>query len=182
MTAYLYTSNPVVPDFEFDAMESERRADSYGVTKFPVESGANITDHVEEGGRKWSLTGIIVAMPLTDSARVPGRLTSVRDALDSLAAKKDVVTMVSGFDVRQVVIANWSNEHGTSSGDSLKISIELEEVKTAGFQFTQIPPGRLKPKVKRRSKGGKGGAVSPKTATPKARTAARKLLDRVRGG
>jgi len=180
---YLYTTSSVAPDFELDVVLSEKRTDSYTVTKYPIESGAKITDHVEEGGRKWSLEGTIHAMLPSDPTKIPGRLSSIKDALDSLAARKDAVTMVSGYDTRKVVIASWSYSHGASHGDSLGVTLELEEVLTAGYAFTQIPPGRLKPKQARRSSpaAAKGGAVSPKAAPTKSSSKLRAGINRVRG-
>ncbi|MDY0003585.1 MAG: hypothetical protein RBU30_19965 [Polyangia bacterium] len=180
---YFYTTSPVAPDFELDVVTSEKRTDSYTVTKYPIESGAKITDHVEDGGRKWSVEGSIHAMLPSDPAKIPGRLSSVKDALDSLAARKDAVTMVSGYDTRKVVIASWSYTHGTSHGDSLGVTMELEEVLTAGFAYTQIPPGRLMPKQARRSSpaAAKGGTASPKAAPTKSSSKVRAGIDRIRG-
>jgi hypothetical protein len=179
---YFWTASQVAPDFELDGTISEKRSDKYTVTKYPIESGANVTDHVEFSGRSWAIEGLIVAMPYADPTRIPGRLTNMRDALDTLAARKDACTMVTGFDTRRVVIASWGTIHDGGSGDSLKVSIEAEEISTAGFAYTQIPPGRLAPKQARRASpaAAKGGAAAPKPATQKGRSAFRGLLDRVR--
>ncbi len=175
--AFLFTTNPAAPDFELDSMETEKRSDKYKVTKYPIETGANVTDHVEDDGKNFSLTGTLFAMSSSDSALIPGRVTNLRDALDLLAARRDVVTMVSEFNVRKVVISGWSEEHGPQSGDSLKVTIDLENVNTAGYAYTQIPASRLKPKIARRTAttSAKGGVSSPK---PAAKTHLAKLLIR----
>lgn len=160
---YFYTTNPAVPEFEFDGLISDKADLRFTATKYPIESQGNVTNHVVKEPRTWSVQGIVVSVMLV-GVPDPQRLQTKKDALESLALRRDEAMMVTDTDVAPVVFTSVRAEHGKGDGESLRLSAEVQEIEKTTYAATNVPPSKLKPKIKRRMGNNPKGGVTKGTA------------------
>lgn len=160
---YMYEKggNPLSPLLAADATMDESRTDTYTATKYPIEAQANISDYVVKEPKEYNCTVRLTASRL-------GREFSkdnVKSQLDALVQKADARTELSVvFDwwVFDAIVTNITSNHSFDIGEGLEISLTFQTIERAQFQTTQIPPSRLKSKVKRKRANTKKGAAETK--------------------
>jgi len=126
---------------ELDASISETHTAANDITKFPVEQGVDITDHVRRQPDRVSIRGIVTDHPIYGISRGPGfirpTLTSGRslDAYGKFLTMLDEAQLVSVVtSLRQyqnMVIESMKVPRTAKLGRAVEVSLELREIKTA---------------------------------------------------
>lgn len=161
-TFYIYTTSPNFPDFEFDATKDESKDIQYGITEHPVENTGNVGDHIYRKPFKLDTEGLVAITPISPRtyqptpADDPTVLKEMQKALEELADKMDLVTVVSDLYTGPAAISSIRFSKGVDDGLSMRASIGLREMVIGQTQTAQVAASRLKRKVKRRQKT-KGG-------------------------
>lgn len=109
------------------------------ITRFPVEFGASITDHIINQPRTLTIDGLISDTPSGLVALVvPGLVTGLVSTPPGLAAfdtmkswwgNKQILDVQTGLDVyTNMVIRNFSFPKDANTGRALRFSLSLEEI------------------------------------------------------
>jgi hypothetical protein len=166
MTVSIYTIDATKPDFEFDITASISKSRKWTPTKRAVENKGNVADHVYREPFTISSNGFVAWTPISPRVYQPTPsndsvvMIAMQMALEELAAKEDLVTLVSDVYTGPVVITSLQFSKSTEDGYSLQVAISFSEIEIAVPQTTRVNPSRLRPKVKKRAptKGGAKGA------------------------
>jgi len=170
-----------LPIFQFDVATQSDQTEPFVWTEFPVDDAAFIAEHGFAKPTTWSVTGLITATPFDPFAPSIDliRLTDMYQALRNLARERQVVRLVDRNEVNDCVISNVSRSHNRDQGEAYEIKIDFQSVERPQLGSAQIPPARLKRRVKRRAspvkKGGAKSGAAPSPKTVKASTLALKL-------
>lgn len=165
MSAFLWpkTGNPLSPTFEFDVQDGENRRDPYQWTPHAIEDGGNMADYGDPDPKQFSLSGMITATPW-DQPYSLARVTNAYEELAKEADKCDEFHFVGLFFTGTAVIKSINGSHKAAGGDKLDVTIELETIAHPTSSTVDVPPARMKPKVKKRAPAGKKGGASSGTA------------------
>ena len=183
--------DPLVMElWSFDATLNESADDEWDVTQFPVETGLDITDHIQAKPCKMTLEGILTDTPLDDPLSMPvGRSKRAYEALVALARRKQSLVVVCGFRLFQnMVITAISLKRAPGDGDSLSPSVTLQEVRYVTSMSVPIPPEILSPPISATAQspvdGGTQAAGAPTDEVENAsqKTLAKSLVDNMSGG
>jgi hypothetical protein len=154
----------------FDAVITETHATGTTPTEHAVESGAPLSDHKRQNQRRITLEAVVTNTPIgrppesgfdsspidfdTTRSEAAGavvrvytgtfdRMVAVFDTLDWLATQPiacTVTTRIRTYDAVQIV--NVSGMRDPESGDSLKFTIEMVEVRIADSLRVDVPRPR----------------------------------------
>lgn len=166
----------VIPDqfadisagLQLDLTLNETATISAQVTPFPVEEGAEVTDHVIPQSRTYSISGIQGDFePGADEAE-PGRARALYNRLDSAVATGELFTLITDLRVYEnVILVNATATRTQGGGFALPIAIQVQEVRFATSEEVFLPPppkspgaGSLKDKDKRGTKVPPDNAVN----------------------
>lgn len=133
---------------EIDATTDESHVYTSEATQFPVESKANITDHVIEKPFTMTMAGVTAERGLTGFGllgQVPqvlsgnDRIIEVRDALKDLQASRQPVTVVTGLDTKEnMVIIGLTFARDASTGKKLVYDISFQQIFTVAGEFVEL--------------------------------------------
>lgn len=161
--------------FELDALLKEGSKISNTKTRYPVESGAPISDFIAPGERSLSISGAVTSMSmgipraLLDGTSITGsksRLSEAKRELEAIAEARQPITIVTGLDVyRDYVIEELSIERSAENGERLDISISLSELRTTTLGWAKLAEASTAPQVRRKASHRKS-AGKPQTKTP----------------
>ncbi len=122
----------------FDAFISEEHMRNSKATKYPVETGAEISDHIINEPIRLTISAFIEAF--IDGGNI---LESFRQ-LDELIDQKTLVTVVTGLKVYENMhITSYSIPRTVTNGGSLNVNINLEEFRFVSSQSVSIPISQL---------------------------------------
>jgi len=144
---------------KLDALVEERVTLSSRVTKYVVEDGAPITDHINNDNEKLHIEGVITGATVVLFGDV-GRqkLVYAKEALRVLHENKNPITVVTGMDMyTDFAIESCDVSRNADDGDCLNVSLELVHIRKATVETTDVPPGKVKPAAK-----GKAGETKKK--------------------
>lgn len=161
---YLYDPTTYEVLFEFDADIKEERSGTTKWTDKPVEDGANIADFGNRGPLNFTVSGVITAWPF-NALRDPLRVSGADAALESIADAGQPVGLITKWWAREVVIASDKAGADQGKGEALYFSIGCKTIRVPKAEYTQIPPSKLKARVRKRAtpKPTTGGAAAGKT-------------------
>lgn len=136
--ARIFFSNPYIPksmgSLTVNAWESENHDRSNNVTSYPVESGVEISDHIQPQPIELSVSGIVEAID-TGANIVDAFLT-----LEEIMAAKQVITIVTGLKVYENMAVLSSNVTRTAlNGGSLSFTASLRQISIVSSQAIVIP-------------------------------------------
>ena len=132
--------------FEFDATISEDREHSYKATRYALESGAEVSDHVIKQPSTYTISGVVSAWNAGSEEGVWTRLEDVHGKLTEYADKRQPVSVVSGTWYMDAIITKVSARR--EAQDSLEVEIQLQSFELATYQTVEIPPELLAESVK----------------------------------
>ena len=137
---------------EFDASKDEDHNGENEVTDFPVEEGANITDHSRPKPRTVSIHAYVTGTPvsLLNIATPPGfKATRGKDAwkqMDKWRREGTKLTAITTlFAYIDVVITKLSVPRNAQNADGIEFTINLKEVFTASSKLVPKPVRTTKP-------------------------------------
>lgn len=129
---------------QIDAFISEVHTKESTPTRFPVEDGTNISDHVIVAPDGLQINGLIGAAILTSGSEFGNRALDGFNELSLLLKNKETVTVVTGLKVyTNMIIENFVCNRDSRSGGSLPFSMRLTEIRIVNSQLTTIPKTQL---------------------------------------
>lgn len=151
---------PVFIDgYEIDLAESENHQSDAEVTDDPVESGANITDHVKLNPVIVTLVGIVSDTPIGDLAE-RRQLDDVHsatayDTLAEIQNRRETVTIETSLRLYDnMILKNLGIPRTVTTGDSLQFTVTFKQITfvTNDRTIVRVAVPRAKRKVKRGAK------------------------------
>lgn len=141
MTINTLTSTPIqlilkpTPDsigtLDIEAIISENYTCSATATKFPLENGSIVSDHVVNEPRKIKLEGFISNTPL--DADPDNYAQSAYNELMTMYQTKQFVTVVSGFEIFQnMVITSLTIPRTVQTGQAIYFTAEMTQIMVVG--------------------------------------------------
>jgi hypothetical protein len=128
-----------------DATIKESHRFENTVTRYPVEIGFDVADHVTKKPREYTIEGLIVASPLngittaTDRSRLQRSFQSLKALAGwrTTASTPSVFSIVTDLDVYQnMVITSLEFDRDVETGDSISFNARLEQIITSSTMYT----------------------------------------------
>lgn len=127
-----------------DAFTSESYEFNARATRYPVEEGADITDHVIKDPDSISITGIIGAVTSSGEGSSTNRVIDVFNSLKDMFDNSDIVTVVAGLKVYEnMYIKSYNIPRNVNNGMSLEFNIVFDNIRTVSSRVTDIPNNQL---------------------------------------
>ena len=147
-----------IAGFQLVAAVKESSSLSFNKTKYPVESGGNVSDHISEQQPTLKIEGVVSAMTLgvvsglssimsngiglesLRSGMVGGKhlMTNAKHALETIARKKAAITVTSGIEVYENYTIDEISFDRDNSAEKLSISISLSRIDKAEAVWAEI--------------------------------------------
>lgn len=171
------TTKASIGSLELDASVTETHSAEVDVTDHPIESGANISDHVRPKVETLTIEGLVTNSPLpvksdplvsytygsqTVSSRSRFFETRAGQAYADLRAMKDagqlltIVTALRSYE--NMVIQTLNVPRDATSGQALRFSVTLKQIRKVTNRAVSV--------VNVENKGKKKKDLGPKSATP----------------
>jgi hypothetical protein len=159
----------------FDASLSENHLRSATLTDFPVEAGADITDHIRVDPESLEINGVISNTPIVYLASlqaespIEGDLTSVEDRVEAaykelqrMQDEGELVTVVTSLrEYENMALTSLSVTRDVTNGNVLNAQLSLRQVLRAQLETVEAP----EPENAARGKGKNLGKQSSKPST-----------------
>ena len=129
-------------DIEPDAAISRESAQQAQPTQWPLESGASVSDHTIVMPLTVSLDLSFSAAPLVATFPAPGvgRPQQARALLFAALQARDTIHVITpDVTYEEMVITSVSSPENSSTGFSLDITVELQQVRRVSAQEAAIP-------------------------------------------
>ena len=183
---FLYASNghlTRIGQIRLDATVREEHGMSARVTESPLESGANVADHVISEADTLNIDGVITETPVyfskepspgsADLVEVPyassgSRVLDGYEALRRLMERRQTITVVTGLRTYQdMVMTNLNVPREPETGVALRFSAELRQIRMVNS--ASIPPNKASPKSKSKAQktANRGKQQAKTTEKPK---------------
>lgn len=121
-----------------DAFISETHSRSNSISVYPVESGSDISDHIQEQSKSLSITGMI--SPVEDGSNI---ISSFLE-LEEIMKTKETLTIVSGLKVyTNMVVTSLVIPRTSRNGASLNFSATMNEIRIVSSQAVTIPNSQI---------------------------------------
>lgn len=136
--ARIFFSNPHIPktlgSLVVTAWETESHNRSNTITDYPVETGVEISDHIQNLPIELSVKGIIEAVEMGDN------ILDAFTTLENIMINKQLITVVTGLKVYDNMgILSFSVDRNALNGGSLSFNAELKQVFAVSSQSISIP-------------------------------------------
>lgn len=147
--ATLFPNRPArrsqIGDLTFDATVSEQHERTSEATRFPVETGATITDHIRAEPESVTLTGVVADLRANGGgAMTDGHAQDAFDFLEALHQSRELVSLVTGYKVYEdMAVARLSIPRDRQTGDALHLTMELQKILKATTKSVPIPADAL---------------------------------------
>jgi hypothetical protein len=142
---------------QIDAFVEEGHERSAQVTRYPIEDGSNISDHVIHDPDRLSINGVVG--PSSIYSKNIQQETSTNRVLDcylkleELTQKGEPVTVVTGLKVYDsMIIESFSVQRNAQNGGSLDFTMSLSRIKTVKSQTVSMSNLGGTDKTKKQSK------------------------------
>lgn len=132
---------------EFDASISEQHEGDAEITQFPVEVGADISDHIRPQPERITINGIISNSPLqlgADLSLSPTRAEEGYKLLRKMKNSGELVDIVTSLrEYKSMGIEGLSVSRDVTTGNVVNATVSLKEVLTAESKEAPAPaPGQ----------------------------------------
>lgn len=125
---------------EIDAFMDEEHSQSGSITRYPVEQGADISDHIILDPDTLSIKGIMGPSKLVGGETNQNRTRDAYNDLTQLRLSKQLVTVVTGLRVySDMFISDFNVPRNASNGGSLEFSMKMQQARVVSSQVVQIP-------------------------------------------
>ena len=173
--------------FQLEAAVKESSSMTFNKTKYAVESGGIISDHISSQQPSLKIEGIVSAMTLGVSSGIASvissglsldslrsgmaggrqKLTNAKHALESIAKQKAAITVVSGIDVYESYTIDEISCNRDNSAEKLNVSISLSKIDKAEAEWAEITRQSTVKQVARKGGVTKKSAGAAKTSAAK---------------
>lgn len=170
--------------FFLDAIESETPQLSATATKFPVEDGGKLTDHIIEEPETLTLVGPITNSPENDPFRRPDRDFAGFEELEFLITNREPLTVVTPLRTYlQMALVSVGFTRDATTGQMIVPSLDFEKIRTSQQQTAQVPARVLARSVRNSGTSEKDkGRQSADEANPEKKKKGKGILVRIFGG
>ncbi len=156
----LPTGGELVPliglPFVFDAVVSIEHSGDAEPTRFPVEGGAQISDHVFVKPFSVSMSGIVSAFSSEPGVVNPFRLVDFSFQLEALRTAGEPITVITEDDVfLNMIVSSVRRREDVKQGRVYAVDVTCKNITIANAVAVNIPPIIRPPKT-----------VSPAITTP----------------
>lgn len=165
----------------FDATPSESHTKRSTMTKFPIEQGASITDHLRTDGSDLTLNGIVGAAPLRTNLigagpsglylGLPEAVDRVQRAYEEILKMQDnaeVLTVVTSLKTYvSMVITATSVPRTSATGLILDLTVTLQKLVSSTLETVDLPAPKL-PRAKATKDAGLQNAEEKEVEVPTA--------------
>lgn len=164
-----------------DALLDESTELNSTATKYVVEDGAPISDHVMEESESLALSGWVTAAD-TELFGAGGRskLITAKDALRAIHKSRQPITVVTGMDTYTDMVMERCKIGRDGKGEFFEIQCQLVKIRKATLRTADIPRDRVSASGNVKGKVGatktKAGKASPTEPTPRQKTDLRRIL------
>jgi len=145
----LFGKAKFIGGIKIDAMVEEVYNHTAVVTKYPIEEGAQISDHVVDDPDSINLTGKIAPVSIYALDLPSYSTTRIYDThlkLLKLKEAKEPITIVTGLkSYKNMVIESYTVSRTKDTGGSLSFAMNLTNVKIVKSQTSTIPAKNVKP-------------------------------------
>lgn len=130
-----------IGNLEIEATLSENHDMSSTVTKYTIENGANISDHIVNEPETITIEGFVSNSPVAPGlgGGLTNRAQETFDTLYELRNAKEVITVVTEYRVyTDMAITNISIPRDSSTGQAIRFSVSLMRVYKAGGESQSL--------------------------------------------
>ncbi len=136
-----------IGDLVMDATISEGHSRSNRVTRWPVENGSTISDHIANEPKRLSVEGFITDSPLESGVQFEQRVQTAYQRLNEMWKGRALVEVVTQYEVyRQMAIEKLDIPKSRQTGESLRFNISFVEIRKVSSQTVAIPADTLPPR------------------------------------
>ncbi len=131
-----------------DAELYERHTATSRVTRYPVETGVNISDHISIEPEAVTIEGLISDSPII-GGNATGRYMTAFHELNRLWETRSLVTVVTHLKIyEEMAIRHLEFPRDGHTGGALRFTADLQKVVKAEARTTKVPAEILAPPVK----------------------------------
>jgi hypothetical protein len=130
-----------IDKLKVDISQSESHERNNLVTKNPVESGADVTDHIQIQPAKLTISGVVSATPVQvlGFQNSNSRVSDAYSALKKISTKKELVDIVTGIEVYQnMALVTLTVPRDRETGKSFRFTAQFEEVFIVDSQVVSV--------------------------------------------
>lgn len=172
---------------QLDVLVSENLSLPSEVTKYPIEDGSEISDHITQGSEELSITGLITAsnsFGFTFDGFCKSKLIDAVDTLRRMHKERQIVKVITGMGTYEdmgFTALSFNRQSGDPGGNWLDINVTLRKIKKVKLKEADLPaeektPAGSSAKGKTGGTENKGGDKGSGSKDPKDRTSLAKDL------
>ena len=141
------------------------------VTKYPIEDGTEITDHITQLNEELQITGRVSSSEVL-SFEFGTCVTKLIDAIDQLRSMhkaRESITVVTGLgQYTEMAFTSLSvtRSNGADGGSWLDINADLRKLKKVSLKQTELPPDKANAGTKGKTGNTKQAAKTSGNTTP----------------
>lgn len=131
-----------IGSIEIDAFTEEDHSRTSSITRYPLEDGAQASDHIVNDPERVTITGIVSSAKLISFGFdiVANRAINAFRELNDLMDRKELVTIVTGLKVySDMHIEDFQSLRNRRNGGALSFSMALQAAKIVTTQTVEIP-------------------------------------------
>ena len=173
---------------ELDVLITENLSLPSEVTKYPIEDGSEISDHITQGSEELNITGSISGStsfgldffgdPFSGGGVCRSKLIDAVDTLRKMHKERKVIKVITGlgtYEDMAFTALSFNRQSGDKGGNWIDINASLRKIVKVKLKQTELPPEQAKASDgtkgrtgKTESKGGKTGKdqFGPPEVTP----------------
>lgn len=181
------TARSQIGYLELDVLVTENLSLPSDVTKYPIEDGSEISDHITQGSEELNITGSISGSTsfgldfFGDPFSAGSCKSKMIDAVDTLRKmhkERKVVKVITGLGTYEdmgFTALSFNRQSGDKGGNWIDINASLRKIVKVKLKETELPPEQASPAGgtkgrtgKTETKGGKTGKeqYGPPEVTP----------------
>lgn len=147
---------------ELDVLLTEDTSLSAKATRYAVENGSPITDHVVLDSEGLRLSGWITPNNVYQmTAEGRPKMLDAKETLRKMLADRQTITVTTGLDTYTDMVIEKCDIGRNNEGDRINVDMELVKIRKAELRRADIPPDKV-------ASGTKGKAGATKTKAGKA--------------
>ena len=148
LTRLLFGRSPkkTIGSIEVDAFVTEIHTRTSELTKYPVEDGTDISDHIINMPVELSVEGRIspAAVNLLQVRRQSNRHITAFEEINLLIDNKELVTVVTGLKTYDDMhIKSFNVDRNSSNGSVLDFTMMLDQARKVETQLTTVPNSQI---------------------------------------
>lgn len=156
-----------------DALLLEDTELSANASRYPVEDGTVISDHITREPERLAVSGVVTAAGIIlFGAGGRSKLIAAKEALRQIHEQRLPVTVVTGMDVYADYAMTNAKISRTNEGEKISLDCEFQKIDKVQLKRADIPPQKVAGTKGQGTKGkagqtaAKGGKASDANAPP----------------